>query len=220
MYRHVIFDLDGTLVDSARQLIAIVDSMLVDRGSARRIDPVAARVHMSSGGQHLIAALLGEECGDPISELADFRTRYQASPTPPEAMFNGVAAGIVALHAQGLALAICSNKPQHLCEKVLADIGLAPYFSAIVGERQGLRPKPAPDLLDAALAALGSDGSACFYVGDSELDHDVALARKIDFGFMTYGYAAADWKPSSGERFDHFDHLTASILQKAALADV
>lgn len=218
MYRHVIFDLDGTLVDSARQCIGIVDAMLADRGSDRRVDPVAARVHMSSGGQHLVAALLGAECGDPVEELADFRRRYQASPTPPEALFDGVARGVAALHEKGLSLAICSNKPQHLCEKVLADTALAPYFSAIVGERQGLRPKPAPDLLQAALEAIGSDGSHCAYVGDSELDHDVALAASIDFCFMTYGYAAPAWTPQAGESFGDFDALTAAILQKIAHA--
>ncbi|MCI4590448.1 HAD-IA family hydrolase [Sphingobium sp. BYY-5] len=214
MFRHVIFDLDGTLVDSARQCIGIVNAMLADRGSDRRVDAATARVHMSSGGQHLVSVLLGTDGGDPAAELADFRARYQAMPTSREALFPGVAEGVAALRRAGLTLAICSNKPQHLCENVLADTGLAPHFAAIVGERPTLRAKPAPDLLLAALKELGGDGRACLYVGDSEIDHELARSADIPFCFMTYGYATPHWSPEAGASFGCFPTLVASIMAR------
>lgn len=211
MARHVIFDLDGTLVDSHAQIIAIIDAMLAARGVTSRVDPVASRSAMSHGGGHLVATLLGTHCGDPDAELADFRARYVAAPTPPGALYPGVAEGLAALRERGVRLALCSNKPQHLCERVLADTGLAPLFEAVVGSRANLPAKPAPDMLLAAAAELGADPGDCLYVGDSEVDHATATAAQVPFLFVRYGYAAPGWAPPGAPAFECFSTLAKAI---------
>lgn len=212
--RHLVFDLDGTLVDSCGICVAILSDMLAERGSDHRIDPQGARAFMSAGGAQMVAALLGPDCRDPAQELADFRERYARTPTPLSALFPGVAEGLRALHAQGMILSICSNKPQNLCEKVLEDTGLADIFTVVVGGQAGLRPKPAPDLLTHTLGMLGASAQECLYIGDSELDHAVAEQAAIPFMFLTYGYADPDWQPSACSVFDCFTSLTGSIADR------
>jgi phosphoglycolate phosphatase len=218
--RHVIFDLDGTLVDSCAVCVDILSEILAERGATAAIDRVGARAYMSRGGQDMVAALLGAACRDPAADLLDFRSRYQQRHTSSETLFPGVAAGLAQLRAAGLTLSICSNKPQELCEKVLADLGLAGHFAVVVGGRPGLRPKPAPDLLEAVLNALDTTPDACLFVGDSELDHAVAIAARMPFHFMTYGYAEAGWVFEGGEAFGCFDTMTRAILSPLPVAIV
>lgn len=213
--RHVIFDLDGTLVDSCAVCVDILSDILAERGSARTIDPVGARSYMSRGGLDMVTALLAEATRDPQADLADFRARYQVRRTSIDTLFPGVTEGIRRLHAAGVTLSICSNKPQGLCEKVLEDTGLADYFTVVIGGRPELRAKPAPDLLDAVLDRLGCTVEECLFVGDSELDHAVAVAAGMPFHFMTYGYAESGWVPQHGASFDCFATMTGTILAPA-----
>lgn len=215
MIRYVIFDLDGTLVDSCGICVSILSAMIADRKVDHVIDPVGARKHMSRGGRDMVEALLGPASSDPDQDLADFRVRYSRHITPVESLFPGVSEGLKQLHDMGLELAICSNKPQALCDAVLADTALSPFFSVVVGGRPDLLPKPAPDLLEAVSDSLGCAPDECIYVGDSELDHDVAKAAGMAFCFLTYGYADPDWKPEVGDSFECFPSLATAIAARA-----
>lgn len=208
----LIFDLDGTLVDSCGICVDILSQMLVERGSDHCIDPLGARPYMSHGGQRMVSALLGPACGDPAAELADFRARYAERPTDPASLFEGVVESLTLLADAGHRMAICSNKPQNLCDKVLADTGLAALFPVVVGGGPTLRAKPHPDLLDETLRQLGSDPADCLFIGDSELDHQVAQARGIPFLFLTYGYADPAYQPDPAASHDHFTGLTGAVL--------
>lgn len=211
MVRHVVLDLDGTLVNSHAQIIAVIDEMLAARGATERVDPVGSRQHMSAGGGHLVSTLLGRRGGDPADDLADFRRRYAAGPTSAESLYPGVRKGLTALAGRGLTLSLCSNKPQTLCEAVLGDVGLADLFAVVIGGQPGLRPKPAPDMLAAVLARLGARADECLYVGDSEVDHATAEALGVPFMFVSYGYAAPDWTPAEARRFETFADVVAAI---------
>lgn len=208
----LVFDLDGTLVDSNAACVEILRAILRDRNSPVEIDPVAATVHMSRGGRDMVRALLGPACGDPDADLREFRARYAVHTTAPETLFPGVADGLARLAEAGFTMAICSNKPQNLCEKVLADTGLAGHFATVVGGRPALRPKPAPDLLDAVLAAHGVAAAAAVFIGDSEIDHAVAEEAGMAFHFMTYGYAVPGWQPTHGTAHGEFTALVSRLL--------
>ena len=212
LIRHVIFDLDGTLVDSCAVCVEILSDILTERGSEHRIDPVVARTYMSRGGQDMVSGLLGPACADPAADLAEFRARYLRRQTPTDALFPGVASGLRRMQDAGLVLSICSNKPQGLCEKVLDDTGLADHFALVVGSQPGLRPKPAPDLLTALLEGLNTVADECMFVGDSELDHEIARDAAIPFHFVSYGYAAEDWVPDAGTTFHCFHSLADAIV--------
>jgi phosphoglycolate phosphatase len=218
MIRHVIFDMDGTLVDSCAICVELLTEMRRERGHDDSIDPIGARTYMSQGGARMVTALLGEACEDADRDLIEFRDRYARTVTPRTALYPGVNEGLTALREAGFTLSICSNKPQNLCEQVLRDTGLDDLFDVIVGGRPGLRSKPAPDMLDATLAELDAKAGQCAYVGDSELDHEVANKARMPFLFMTYGYADRDWLPGGGDQFDCFIKMTQSIMSGSYLA--
>lgn len=216
----IIFDLDGTLVDSAPGLVAIVNEMLAERGSARIVDVAEARPFLSLGGLALVSGLLGHECGDPDAEVAEFRKRYSARRTSADSLYEGVHAGLHELVAAGFNLAICSNKPQDLCEKVLRDLDLFSLFKVIVGSSAGRRAKPAPDLLQLALEQLEASPETCLFVGDSEVDHALAAAVGVGFLFVSYGYADEQWDPSALTQFSRFSDLVQSLKAPPGLRAV
>jgi phosphoglycolate phosphatase len=93
-----------------------------------------------------------------------------------------------ALQKAGFALAICSNKPQTLCEKVLLETGLASYFSCIVGSSSAMPAKPDRAPLDFALNVLQVSHQYAVLVGDSTVDQAAAKAAQIPFVFFSGGY--------------------------------
>jgi phosphoglycolate phosphatase len=216
--RQLIFDLDGTLVDSCTVCVEILSRMLQDRGSEHSIDPAMARPWMSVGGVAMVAALLGPACEDPARDIDEFRSRYRETLTPPEALFAGVAEGLAHFHDAGFTLSICSNKPQDLCEQVLRDTGIDGLFHTIVGLRPELRPKPELDLLHETMRLLRCDPADCLFIGDSEIDHELADRAGLPFVFMSYGYAIPEYKPQLSFSFDCFKTMTQSIVQSAPAA--
>jgi phosphoglycolate phosphatase len=217
MRQTIIFDLDGTLVDSCTVCVEILQDMVFERAFDYRIDPVIARQYMSRGGEMMVASLLGPAARDSAADLAEFRERYSHRTTPKDALFAGVVDGLRALSDCGFDLAICSNKPQMLCDKVLHDTALAGHFRVVVGGQAGLRPKPATDLLDHTLSLLARSAKQCVYVGDSELDHETASARGVPFHFVTYGYADPDWEPAGCHVHSEFRQLVKMLTERAVL---
>lgn len=215
MIRHVVFDLDGTLVDSCGACVEILSAMRAERGCHAEIDADAARPLMSAGGEAMVAALLGEACVDPSHDLAEFRGRYAAYRTPRDALFPHVAEGLAAMSGAGLRLAVCSNKPQGLCDAVLRDTGIAPLFDVVVGGRAGAAPKPSPRLLHMVLDGLRAGPRECLFVGDSELDHQAAEAAGMPFLFVGYGYAAPGWSAGGVPTYDCFGALSADVILRA-----
>ncbi|MFZ4381333.1 MAG: HAD family hydrolase [Sandarakinorhabdus sp.] len=188
MVKHLIFDLDGTLVDSVGITVAIIDQMLASRGITLTACPITTRAHVSAGGEAMIAAVMGEHCEDPQADTAEFRRIHAETPTPPDTLFPHVAEVLHRLHDDGFILSICSNKPQNLCEKVLADLGIAHLFATIVGSRPGVRKKPHPDLMQLVLDATQADPADCLFIGDSELDLHAAHHFGMRFVLVEWGY--------------------------------
>jgi phosphoglycolate phosphatase len=185
---HVVFDLDGTLVDTAPLVADILNAMLADRGVTRRVTAAETAPHMIAGGRAAISALLGSVGGDADVALAEFRERYLATPTPMESLYPGARTVLETLSARGFGLAVWSNKAQALCEKTMDDLGLAALFGAIVGTGPGVPLKPDPRGFDLALDRAGGRRARCCYVGDSELDHKVATVAGVAMVMMTHGY--------------------------------
>lgn len=209
--RSIIFDLDGTLVDSAPLIAEIINQMLCERGSSRIVEASDARAYLTRGGAQLVTELLGSTNDQLACDLDRFRALYVARPTPPECLFDGVLDGLDALSRLGVRMAICSNKPQALCDKIVADLALTPYCPIVVGSVAGIPLKPAPDLALLALARLGDSPEDCLYVGDSGVDRQTAANASIPFLFVTYGYAEPGVAIDALARFDRFDDLVRFV---------
>lgn len=212
----IIFDLDGTLVDSAPICAAILTEMLGERGSGRIVHAADARTLLTRGGAALVGPLLQSPPDDLASDLADFRARYAARPTPADCLYPGVADGLRTLAQTGARMAVCSNKPQSLCDKIIADLALDSYLPVVVGSADGVPLKPAPDLALQTLEQLGPINGACWYVGDSKVDSDTAANAAIPFLLASWGYAEPGATIAAVARFDNFDAVVRHVMTPAS----
>ena len=183
----LLFDLDGTLIESASLVGDILNSMRLEKGLA----PLGSdryRVWSSRGGSYLVGHALeaGPESVGPL--LDEFRRRYHELPTPMESVFPGARELLERLTDAGRLLAICSNKPQRLCHKLLDETGLIRFFGAIVGGDTLDKSKPDPTPLTYALSRLGGETDTALMIGDSAVDQRTADAAGVRFAFFTGGY--------------------------------
>ena len=176
----VLFDLDGTLIDSAPAIADALNQVI----AARKGIPVAVetvRGLVSQGAAALVATAFGPCATTPAGDLADFRAIYGALPPDPSHLYPGAEAALQTLKAQGISLGLCTNKPQALTETVLDGLGLSGYFAAILGGDATPNPKPHPGHLREALAKMDVSAGDAAYVGDSEIDAEAAERAGIFF---------------------------------------
>jgi phosphoglycolate phosphatase len=210
----VIFDLDGTLIDSAPDMHRAVNIMLADLGCPPLSLP-EIRTMVGDGASALIArALAARQCvtADPGKALAQFLEHYEANPTAFTKTFPGVPETLERLRAFGLTLAICTNKPSRLTHMILERLGIERFFVRVIaGDTLPFR-KPDPRALIEVLNVFGTPPAASIMVGDSEVDAATAHAANVPFVLMTYGYHRGPIDGiSSIATLDHFAEL-ATLL--------
>lgn len=184
----LVFDLDGTLIDSAPDIHKTSNEVLAGEGLAP-LDLPMVRSFIGRGVPHLVGRLLDAHgITDPARAarmISAFGARYEdaVSLTRP---YDGVAAALDALAAQGHALGICTNKPVAPARAVLRHLGLLDHFAAIIGGDSAPQRKPDPKPLHLAIAACGT--GPALYVGDSEIDVSCAAAAGVPLILHTKGY--------------------------------
>ena len=185
----LVFDLDGTLIDSAPDLHATANAVLGQEG----LPPVSLsqlRSYIGNGVQHLVGCLLRSanrpETG-PQQErvLAAYVARYEQAVTLTYP-YPGVRAALETLQRAGHRMAICTNKPMVATMSVLNHLKMADFFDVVVAGDSLPQRKPDPAPLRLALARLG--GAPALYIGDSEVDAATAQAAEMPFLLFTEGY--------------------------------
>ena len=188
----VIFDLDGTLVDTAPDLTRATNHVLAMNGRrAVSIDDVRAMV--GRGARKLIAlgfARTGSEVEpDRLDELFDvFVDFYAANIAVDSRLFPGAHAVLDRCRESGIALGICTNKLELLSRRLIGQLGLEGYFGAIVGQDTVQVAKPDPRPYREALRQLGVPAARSLFVGDSEIDVQTARAAGVPIIGMSFGY--------------------------------
>src|SRR5262249_32086136 len=109
-------------------------------------------------------------------------------PTPEDLLFSGAAWTLRELASHGIKLAICSNKPESLCKKVLAETRLIGLFDIVVGGDTAARSKPDPEPLEFAMCQWALGGNSVVFVGDSTVDQKASSAAGVPFIFFSSGY--------------------------------
>ena len=217
----VVFDLDGTLVDTAADLVATLNVVLAQEG----VPPLAldrARPMIGQGARALLikgfaagGAAIAE--GRAPALFDRFIDHYRAHLADHSRPFPGAVAALDALAGAGVRLAICTNKPTDLSVALLRALGLADRFAAIVGPDAAPAAKPDPRHLIAAVERAGGRRDFAVMVGDSASDAGAARAAVIPLVLVSFGYteiAAKDLKPDILiERFDALPAACARLLR-------
>jgi phosphoglycolate phosphatase len=208
------FDLDGTLLDTSRDLGAAVNHALALIG--RPAVPTEAVAGLVGGGSRLMLrralALTGGDAGIDVEALyPPLLAYYEANIAHHTALYPGASDMLYRLESAGVQLAVVTNKPEHLAVKLFAELGLAQRFACIIGGGR-LPLKPAPDALHAMVAQLGG-GSAAF-VGDTTFDTGAARAAGLPCIAVSFGFCdASPHQLGADAVIDHFDQLVPTLAR-------
>jgi phosphoglycolate phosphatase len=189
----LLFDLDGTLVDSVPDLAAAVNGVLAELGRPPLGLPQVTSM-VGDGTSALVErALAASGAGDtPLRAAHDrFLALYEADPTRLTRPYPGVPAVLEELAAAGWRLGVCTNKPERATRAVLAGLDLERFFAVVLGGDSGPTRKPDPGPLRAALGRLGSEPGNAAMIGDHRNDVAAAQAAAMPVAFARYGYGAA-----------------------------
>ncbi|WP_127115229.1 phosphoglycolate phosphatase [Shimia sediminis] len=204
----VVFDLDGTLVDSVPDIHLAVNRMLADEGQ-EALDIATVTSFVGNGLPKLAERVMdhrGMDLADHARITADLLTIYQTTPAKLAQPYPGMEEALKSLQGAGYAMGVCSNKPHGPAVHLLCEMGLDGYFTTVIGGDSLPTRKPAPEMLQATLAGLG--GGAALYVGDSEVDAETAVNAGVGFALFTRGYRKRPVAEIAHDyAFDEFCHL-------------
>ena len=187
LIRLIVYDLDGTLVDSAEIVQKILNDLRLELGK-EMLDRSAFMPWISLGGEDLIRSALGISEKNINKYLQEFRLRYLNLPTPQEAVYKGVVDSLNYLRKENYYLAICTNKPRNLAEKVLDETGLSHFFNYLNAGGDLPTKKPHAQNIIQCLNYFGVQNSQAIMVGDSTVDQQLASNTLVAFVFYEHGY--------------------------------
>ena len=187
-YSVILFDLDGTILNTLDDLAASTNRALAKNGLPTRSTEEVRRF-VGNGIRLLIERAVPSNTPLTLTDRVfdDFRADYAKHCSDRTLPYDGIPELLRALRASGARTAVISNKADSAVQALIAHY-FPGLFDAVVGERPGVRRKPAPDMVNDALAALGADKSRAVYVGDSEVDIETARNAGIPCISVTWGF--------------------------------
>lgn len=215
----IVFDLDGTLIDSAPDLQAAINRILGQAGRPP-LTVEAVKAMVGDGVPKLVERAFAATGGLPdgmAAWAARFAEDYEKCGFPLTHPFAGTLAVLAQLHEAGLPLALCTNKPQVATEEILERLGLARFFGAVIGGDAvpGMR-KPHPGHLLAAIKALGVEPTRAVMVGDHLNDLSCARGAGMPVVLCAYGYSRTPVREMGADAvIERIEDLPAAL---AALA--
>ena len=216
----VVFDLDGTLVDTAPDLIDTLNVVL-GREGLPPVEPAAGRELIGGGVRKTIEGGLRMQgrsmSADAVDRMfGDFIAYYAEHIADRSRPFPGVEAALDRLAAQGCRFAVCTNKYENLSRLLLDALGLSSRFVAICGQDTFGIQKPDPEILRRTILAAGGEPGHAVMVGDSGLDIATARAAGVPVVAVEFGYSTPPVRDLGPDRLiGHFDQLAAAVLDVA-----
>ena len=216
----VVFDLDGTLIDTAPDLAATLNRVL-EREGVGPVPYAAARNMIGSGARRMIERGLTAEGRAFTTVMVDrmleeFIDHYSAHIADSSRPFPGLEAALDKLAAAGCHFAVCTNKYEQLSRLLLDALGLSARFAAIAGQDTfGIR-KPDPEVLRRTIRMAGGDVARAVMVGDSAIDIETARAAGVPVVVVSFGYTeipVAELRPD--RLIEHFEELPQAVLDLA-----
>ncbi len=214
--RLAIFDLDGTLVDTAPDLLGTLNDIM-HREKLAPIDSISMRPLVGRGIVAMLEqALLHngvERSAEALADLQqDYLKLYEGRLSEESRPFPGAKAALETLRQQDWIMAVCTNKPDSLARALLDDLSLSAYFAVIAGpEAYGVQ-KPDPQHVLQTMAHAGGTASTSVMVGDSIYDIEAALNAEMASVAVTFGYSTIAPQDLGANRIiSHFDQLNGQL---------
>jgi phosphoglycolate phosphatase len=214
----IVFDLDGTLVDTAPDLIATLNVIFARQG-LRPVPYAQARNMIGGGARRMIERGLAEENvelsrGDVDRLLEDFIADYASRIAELSRPFPGLEDALDRLAAAGCNFAICTNKLEWLSVRLIGELGLTARFAAICGQDTFKVQKPDPEIVWRTLARAGGDPARAVMVGDSATDIDAARGAGIPVVAVDFGYTEIPVAELAPDRvISHFAELPGAVRE-------
>ena len=210
----LVFDLDGTLVDSVPDLASALNIVLREQGHAP-LSPAEVAPMVGDGIPALVArgfAARGGTAAEAAAALPHYIALYEANATALTRPYPGVRETLVELRRTGYRHAVCTNKLQQATLAVLQGLDLTPLFDGVAGGDRYPFKKPDPRHLLGLIAELGGTAERALMIGDSENDAAVAHAAQVPLILMRYGYARVDPATlGAASVLDHFAGLPRTL---------
>jgi len=187
----IIFDLDGTLIDSSVAVVEAFNGALGRKGyAAAPADAICAAI----GNPLPVMFAPHVPAGQDLNEMvALYRECYSPIYLEKTRLIDGVAEALAGLSRAGFALGIATTKPRYFTEPILTHLGVRGYFSAIVGAEDVKNLKPAPDTLIRAMEILGRNSGETIFVGDTPLDIGAARAAGVPVACVLTGHTPPEF---------------------------
>ena len=206
----ILFDLDGTLVDTAPDLVGALYDLLGEIGQPAP-EYSLCRLRVSQGARGLLQLALGigpEDAGFEVLRNR-FLDIYLDRVSRESQLYSGVNELLQLLAEKQIPWAIATNKPARFAQPLLADLALQPPSGVVVTPDQVERAKPDPAMIDLALGQLGLPPDQCWFIGDAQQDVTAGRAAGVTTVIASWGYIAADEPIASWGADRQFDDLAA-----------
>ena len=211
----LLFDLDGTLADTAADLCETMN-VILDMHDRARVPEARVR-HLVGGGARLMLERGFRETGEAASEalldrlLDEFLSYYGKHIADHTKLWPGVREQLDAMEARGALMAVCTNKVEHLSRTLLEMLAIDRYFPVVIGGDTLAVKKPDPEHLFEAIRRLGGERADAAMVGDSETD---VYAARLPVICVSFGYTRVPVAELEAEVvIDHFDEFPAALAQ-------
>ena len=214
----IVFDLDGTLADTAGDLLATLNYILIAEGlpavqdaDARRLVGLGARVLIRRGFENAGASVSPARLEELFQTFLDY---YEANIAVHSRLFPGVERALDRFEAAGFAFAVCTNKIEQPSVKLLKALGVADRFRAICGQDTFAWWKPDPRALLSTIEKAGGAAARTVMVGDSKTDIDTAKAAGVPVVAVDFGYTEVHVSELGPDRvISHFESLWDAVEQ-------
>ncbi len=211
----VIFDLDGTLIDSQQDLVNSVNATRAWMGLAALADHTVAS-YVGNGAPVLIRRALGDEASqeDVDRGLQHFLAYYREHMLDHTRLYPGVRESLDMLKEGGLAMAVLTNKPVRFSQLLVEGLGLADHFYRVYGGNSFPdKKKPDPIGIDMLRAEAGAEREATLMVGDSAVDVKTARNAGVLVAGVTFGFQPESFEEDPPDLLiDRMEHLAAMIV--------
>jgi phosphoglycolate phosphatase len=191
----IVWDLDGTLVDSAPDLASALNTVLDQRGFFT-LSVEQVRKMIGNGVPKLVergfnAVGIRPDTAQLEELIAIFVREYKACATDNTRPYPGVVEVLQELHAMSIPMGVCTNKPETFTRQILQGLGLSGFFSSVIGGDSTNTRKPEPEPVLACLRGLVAEPASSLMIGDSVHDVHAAHAAGITIGVVPWGYRSA-----------------------------